>query len=78
MIRLVEPGELAKVKRAGYFTLEEIADVVKSYSGLRVGATSLSKFISGKRTLKLEAWKAVTSWYVFYIECAPRGGFDDV
>ena len=71
MLSLVEPGELAEVKRSGRFTLQEIVDVVAQLTGVKVDATSLCRFINGGRVLKLEAWKAVSTWYIFFMETAP-------
>ena len=77
MLSLVEPGELAEVKRSGRFTLQEIVDVVAQLTGVKVDATSLCRFIRGERDLKLESWKAVSFWYRFFMETAPyREDFD--
>ena len=72
MIRLVEPKELAAIKRAAGFTLTEIADVTFDYTGTKVDSTSLSNFLAGKCNLRLEPWKAVSAWYIFFMECAPQ------
>ena len=72
MIYLVEPDELKALIRDHRFKLNEIGDVVENLTTVRVSKSSLSRFLSGATVLELEAWKALSVWYRFFMKCRPQ------
>ena len=76
MISLVEPYELKALIRDHRFKLNEIGDVVENPTTVRVSKSSLSRFLSRATVLELEAWKALSVWYQFFLHCRPQPQYE--